>query len=268
MSSHPDSQSKTVWITGASSGIGEALARHYAQQGCRLILSARRKSVLEEVKQSLDLPDDQVLVLPLDLAQHDQMPAKAEQALTHFGRIDLLINNGGISQRSLLVDTEFSVLKKLIDIDYLGTVALTKAVLPIFIRQQNGHFAVVTSLMGKFASPLRSGYCGAKHALHGFFDGLRMEHEKDNIKVTMLCPGFIQTNISRNALVGDGSTQNTMDKATAAGMPPDVCAAKMAAAIRRGKHEAYIGGKETYAVYLKRLFPRLLHRIVMRSNVT
>jgi dehydrogenase/reductase SDR family member 7 len=261
-------QNKVIWITGASSGIGAALAQHFAKAGSRLVLSARRKEQLEEVKQHLGLPDADVLVLPLDLAEHDSLPAKVEIAMAHFGRIDILINNGGISQRSLILDTDFSVFKKLVDVDYLGAVALTKAVLPVFVKQQSGHFAVVTSLMGKFSSPLRAGYCGAKHALHGFFDALRMEHEKDNIQVLTICPGFIRTNISINALSADGSPQNTMDKATGGGMSPEDCAAKIAAALQKGKYEVYVGGKETFAIYLKRFFPRLLHRVVMRSNVT
>ena len=261
-------ENKVIWITGASSGIGAALARHFAKVGSRLILSARRKAQLEEVKESCKRSDEDILVMPLDLAEHDSFTEKTKQVIDYFGRIDILINNGGISQRSLIVETDFSVYKKLIDIDYLGTVALTKAVLPVFIKQRSGHFAVVTSLMGKFASPLRSGYCGAKHALHGFFDALRMEHEKDNIKVLTICPGFIRTNVSINALSADGSKQNSMDKTTNAGMSPEECAAEIAAAIRREKFEVLIGGKETFAVYLKRFFPRLLHRVVMRSEVT
>jgi len=196
------------------------------------------------------------------------MPDKVATALQHFGQIDALINNGGISQRSLMIDTDMEVYKRLIDIDYLGTVALTKAVLPVFVQQKSGHFAAVTSLMGKFASPLRSGYCGAKHALHGFFDALRMEHEKDNIKVTLVCPGFIRTNISMNALVADGSAQSKMDNATGEGMSAEDCAAEIYRGMSREKFEILVGGKEKFAVYLKRFFPKLLHRIVMRSNVT
>ena len=259
---------KVVWITGASSGIGEALAYQFAKEGSRLILSARRKGELERVKSACNLPNEAVLVLPLDLANHEEMEAKVKEVITHFGRIDVLLNNGGISQRSLIKDTDFSVYQRLIDIDYLGTVALTKAVLPVFIEQQSGQYGVVTSLMGLFASPLRSGYCGAKHALHGFFDALRMEHEDDNIKVTMICPGFIRTNISLNALVEDGSAQETMDKSTNAGMSPQTCAAKIVAGMGREKYEVLVGGKETYAAYLKRFFPRILHRLVRKSAVT
>ena len=259
---------KVVWITGASSGIGEALAYESAKTGAKLILSARRENELERVKKNCKLPEKDVLVLPLDLAQHDQMKAKVDKVMNHFGRIDILINNGGISQRSLAIDTDFSVYKKLVDVDYLGTVALSKAVLPIFLKQKSGHFGVITSLMGKFSSPLRSGYCGAKHALHGFFDALRMEHDDDNIKVTLLCPGYIHTNISINAVTADGSAQNTMDAATGAGMSPEKCAKKIISAIKSNKMEVLIGGKETLAVYIKRFFPKLLHNIVKKAAVT
>jgi len=261
-------KNKVVWITGASSGIGEALSKEYAKEGAKLILSARRESELQRVKKETGLDDDHALVLPLDLGEHDQMSSKVDQALAHFGHIDILINNGGISQRSLVNETDFSVYKKLIDIDYLGTVALSKAVLPHFIERKAGHFAAVTSLMGRFSSPLRSGYCGAKHAVHGFFDALRMEHHDDNIKVTLICPGYIRTNVSMNALTKDGTKQQTMDQKTGAGMAPEKCAQKIISSIKRNKMEVTIGGTETYAIYLKRFFPRMLHRVVMRSNVT
>lgn len=259
---------KVVWVTGASSGIGEALAKEYAKLGAKLILSARREPELQRVKAACGLTDDRGLVIPLDLALHDEMSAKVQKALAHFGHIDILINNGGISQRSLVKETDFSVYKKLIEVDYLGTVALSKAVLPHFIERQSGHFAAVTSLMGKFSSPLRSGYCGAKHAVHGFFDALRMEHHDDHIKVTLICPGYIRTNVSMNALTKDGSKQQSMDKKTGAGMPPEKCAQKIISAIRRNKMEVTIGGTETYAVYIKRFFPRLIHTIARKVAVT
>ncbi len=257
-----------VWITGASSGIGEALAYQSAKAGAKLVLSARRENELERVKKACKLSEKDILVLPLDLGEHNQMQQKVQQVMDYFGRIDTLINNGGISQRSMIIDTDFSVYKKLVDVDYLGTVALSKAVLPVFVKQKSGHYGVITSLMGKFASPLRSGYCGAKHALHGFFDALRMEHHDDNIKVTLICPGYIQTNVSVNALTSDGSSQNTMDKATGAGMPAEKCALEIISAIENGKMETLIGGKETLAVYIKRFFPGLLHSIVRKAAVT
>ena len=201
---------KTIWITGASSGIGEGLAYLLNQKNCRLILSSRNEENLKQVKSNCQFPDN-VAVLPLDLADFDSMALKTETAIAFFGSIDILINNAGISQRSLLLETDFSVYKKLIDVNYLGTVALTKSILTHFIANKKGHFATITSLMGVFGSPYRSGYCAAKHALHGFFDVLRMEHQKDGIDVTLVCPGFIQTNVAKNALTADGSKQNKND---------------------------------------------------------
>ncbi len=257
---------KIIWITGASSGIGEALALALNAAGNKVILSARSAGKLEQVAQKCAFPGN-ARILELDLIESELMQDRVNEALGFFGRIDLLINNAGISQRSLIVDTEMDVYKKLMDVNYLGTVALSKALLPHFIKNRNGYYITVTSLMGKFGSPLRSGYCAAKHALHGFFDVLRMEHEKDGVKVTLICPGFVQTNIARNALTADGSPQKQEDQATANGLTPEVFAQKLIRAVERGKYEAYIGRGEVKGVYLKRFFPKLLHRVVLRSQV-
>jgi short-subunit dehydrogenase len=256
---------KIVWITGASSGIGEALAYELARRNCKLILSARNINALEDVKSKCSTSE--VVILPFDLSDFDNAKNHAEKAIAAFGKIDILVNNGGVSQRSLIADTDFEVDKKLIEVDYLGTVALTKSLLPHFIKNKKGHFVTITSLMGKFGSPYRSGYCGAKHALHGFFDVLRMEHQRDNINVTLICPGFIQTNVAKNALTADGSKQNTDDEATLNGMPVVIFVKKLIKAVESNTFEAYIGGKEVLGVYLKRFFPKLLHRFVLQSKV-
>ena len=211
--------------------------------------------------------NEEVVVLPFDLADFNSAKNHVEKAISFFGKIDVLINNGGVSQRSLIVDTDFEVDKKLIEVDYLGTVAITKAILPHYITNRKGHFVTITSLMGKFGSPYRSGYCGAKHALHGFFDVLRMEHQKDNVNVTLICPGFIQTNVAVNALTGDGSKQNSNDQATLNGMPVAVFTKKLVKAVESNTFESYIGGKEVLGIYLKRFFPKLLHRLVLKSEV-
>jgi len=187
--------------------------------------------------------------------------------LNFYGKIDILINNAGISQRSLIAATEFKVFKALIDIDYLGTVALSRALLPHFIEQKSGHFVVVSSVMGKYGSPYRSGYAAAKHALHGFFDVLRMEHQRDNIHVTMICPGFVATPIAKNSLTEDGSALGVDDVATRKGMKVDDFALKMVRAVEQKKWEVSFGGKERLGVYLKRLSNKLLHSIVLRSKV-
>lgn len=256
---------KTVWITGASSGIGEALAYRFSKRGYNVILSGRKMEELERVKSNCTQGRTQILAF--DLSDFDSAKANAIKAISFFGKVDVLINNGGISQRSLILDTDFSVDRKLMEVDYLGAVALSKALLPHFVLQKSGHFVAVTSLMGKFGSPYRSGYCGAKHALHGFFDVLRMEHEKDNVKVTLICPGFVQTNVAKNALTGNGSAQTDDDEATKNGMPVSVFAQKAIKAIESGKFEVYIGRKEVFGVWLKRFFPKVLHRLVLRSKV-
>ena len=256
---------KVVWITGASSGIGEALAYELATKNCKLILSARNRDALETVKSKCS--NTEVIILPFDLVDFDNAKNHAEKAIAAFGKIDILVNNGGVSQRSLIAETDFEVDKKLIEVDYLGTVALTKALLPHFIKNKKGHFVTVTSLMGKFGSPYRSGYCGAKHALHGFFDVLRMEHQRDNINVTLICPGFIQTDVAKNALTADGSKQNIDDEATQNGMPTSMFSKRFVKAVESNAFEVYIGGKETMGVYLKRFFPKWLHHFVLKSKV-
>lgn len=257
---------KTIWITGASSGIGKALALALSEYNCQLILSSRRHDALELVKQQCKEPK-RVAILTFDLAHYKEMTPVAIKAIECFGAVDILINNGGISQRSLIIETDISVDRKLMEVDYLGTIALTKALLPHFIKRQSGHFITVTSLMGKFSSPYRSGYCAAKHALHGFFDALRLEHDQDNVKVTLVCPGFINTNVARNAITGDGSQQQTQDETTQKGLDVDVFAKRMLKAIRKEKFEVYIGKKEVLGIYLKRFLPRFLHWYVLRSAV-
>ena len=259
-------QGKIIWITGASSGIGEELTYQLNKAGAKLIISARREAILNTVKAQCSNPDN-TTVLPLDINAFGTMETVVESALAIYGKIDILINNAGISQRSLIAETSFSVYKELMDTDYLGVVALSKALLPHYISQKSGHFVTVSSLMGKFSSPYRSGYCAAKHALHGFFDALRMEHEKDGISVTMICPGFVQTNIAKSALVGDGSRQKYNDEATARGLDVSTFCEKMIRAIQRKKYEVYIGGKEVQGIYLKRFFPKLLHKVVLKSKV-
>lgn len=259
---------KVIWITGASSGIGEALVKELAMSTTsKIILSSRKEVQLFTVAEKAGLTPDRFAVLPLDLALYKDMPDMAAKAVEKFGKIDLLINNAGLSQRSLAIETDIEVDKRLIEVDYIGTVALTKAVLPYMIKAGRGQIAVVSSLMGIFGAPMRSGYAGAKHALHGFFDALRAELYNQNIPITIICPGFIQTDISVHAVTGDGSAQGTMDDATMNGMPADVFAKKMLNAIRQQKNQKAIGGKEVLGAYLKRFFPGLLAKVVRKAKV-
>lgn len=256
-------RNKVIWLTGASSGIGEALAYELARRGARLILSARRKEELERVKGNcIASAQPDVRILPLDLEQGATLKLSTQAALQLFGQIDILVNNGGISQRSLVADATLDVDRRIMEINYFGAIALTKYLLPHFITRREGHFVNVSSITGKFGTPYRSGYAASKHALHGFFDALRAEHYKDNISVTMICPGFIRTALTLSALTADGSPLNKMDAAQYKGMPADSCARQIVSAIEKKKEEVYIGGREVFGVYLKRFFPTLFSRLI------
>lgn len=257
---------KVIWITGASSGIGEALAYEFSKQGACVILSARRIDELQRVKQNC-ADQANTALLPLDLSKTEMFEHITHEALKHFGHVDILINNGGIGQRSLVHETSMTVYQDIMQVNYFGTIALTKALLPHFVQRKQGHYVVVTSVTGKFGTPLRSGYAASKHALHGFFDSLRAEQWKNNIDVTIICPGFIATNLSRFALTGDGSQQNSLDKTSYPKKSPEWCARKIRQAVDAKKEEVYIGGREVFGVYLKRFVPRLFSRIIRKVTV-
>ncbi len=262
-----NAQSKNVWITGASSGIGEALAVAWARRGVRLILSARNADELERVRaQCADA--ERHLVVPLDLTKEDEIRQAAERVLGEVGAVDVVVHNAGITQRSRVADTDLEVYRRLMEVNYFGAVALTKAVLPSMLEAKNGRFVVVSSLAGIFSTPLRSGYSAAKHALHGFFDGLRAEVWRDNIGVTLVCPGFVRTNISFNALKGDGSRQDRQDEAIEAGRDPAEVAEGIITAVEKGRDQVLIAGKEKGAVYLKRFTPGLFNRLIRKAKVT
>ncbi len=260
-------KNKIVWITGASSGIGEALCYELNQAGAKLIISSRRAEGLYQVKSKCTKNQLDVHVLPLDLENIPELEDKAKAALNIFGRIDIIIHSGGVSQRSLAMDTDLDVAQKIMNINFWGAVALTKAVMPSMLSNQSGHIVIISSLVGKFGTRFRSAYSASKHALHGYFDSLRSEIDP-KIKISIICPGFIKTNVTLNALTAKGARQNTMDDAQANGMSADECAVQIIKAIKSGKEEVNIGGKEKYAVLLKRFLPGLFSKIVRKAKVT
>lgn len=257
---------QVVWITGASSGIGEALAISASQQGARLVLSARRVDELERVRARCANPE-QVSVLPCDLMQVDQIPGFAKQARAAFGPVSVLVNNAGLSQRSLLKDTELPVYRRLMELDYFAPVALTQAVLPDMLAAKAGHVVAISSVVGKMGVPLRTGYSAAKHALHGFYEAARAELHAEGLRFTIACPGFVQTDVSRNALNGQGGAHGELDEAIAKGITPQQCAKKVWRAVEQNRDEVVIG-KEAYAVLLKRFAPGLMSRILRTAKVT
>jgi short-subunit dehydrogenase len=256
---------KVVWLTGASSGIGEALAYALAAHGATLVLSARREEALRSVQRAC-AGTDRHLVLPLDMLVAESFAPAVQMVLAQCGRVDVLIHCAGISQRALAVETQLDVDRRIMELNYFGPVALTKLVLPSMMERRAGHIVAISSLLGKFGAPTRSAYCASKHALHGFFDALRAEVYRHGIAVTLICPGFVQTNASINALTGDGTAHGKMDTVIAEGLPSDVCARRIVRAIERRSAEAYIG-KERFAVYLNRFTPRLFRRLIRKTRL-
>jgi short-subunit dehydrogenase len=263
-----NTQKKVIWITGASSGIGEALAYEFNKKGANLILSARRVEELDRVKTGCINSDQTVKILPLDLKNTGGLESKAKEAKVLFGHIDMLINNGGVSQRAYAVDATLDTIRELMEVNFFGTVALTKALLPDFIDQKSGHIVVISSVMGKIGTRYRSAYAASKHALHGWFDCLRQEVYEHNIDVTIVCPGFVKTNVTVNALTAEGDKYGKLESAHKNAMPAEEFAKKLLPKLARQKEEVYIGGSEILAVYMKRLAPRLLNRILRRTKVT
>ncbi len=253
MSKPFDFNGSAIWITGASSGIGEELAKQAAAKGARLILSARDVSQLERVRSAcIAAGANDVLVLPLDVSDFGAMQPAATTVLDHFGQIDLLVNNAGGTHRSFCVDTSMDVYRRMLDVNVLGQIALTKAVLPMMIAAGSGHVAVTSSVAGKLGSPLRTGYCAAKHAVMGFFDALRAEVADDGIAVTTILPGFVRTNIGDRALAGDGSAFRGDNSMIENGMPVEDCVHEIVAGLEAGTAEIIVAGEaELHALALK-----------------
>ncbi|MFP4059211.1 MAG: SDR family oxidoreductase [Bacteroidales bacterium] len=259
---------KLVWITGASSGIGEALALVCAGKGANLILSARNEEKLQGVKEKCEAEGVKAHVFPMDLSEPESIKAVASKVLSEHPVIDILINNGGISQRSLTVETVPEVDRRIMEINYFGTIALTKEVLPVMQKQNRGGIIVISSVVGKYGFPMRSAYSASKHALHGFFDTLRAELYNTGIDITIVCPGRIRTNISINALTLDGKIHGVMDPGQDKGIRADVCARKIIKGAMRKKREVYIGKGEVFLIYLRKYLPGLFFKIAAKISPT
>jgi len=255
---------RRVWVTGASSGIGDALARALVREGARVVVSARRVDRLDALRDAA--PAGAVAVVPLDQSEPAGATEAARAAVAAFGGLDTVVLNGGVSQRSLAIETSLDVDRRLMTVNYLATVALAKAVLPALLEQPQAQLVIISSVVGRVGSPYRSGYAGSKHALHGFFDSLRAELPP-RVAVTLVCPGFVRTDVSVNALTADGAPLGTMDQAQADGMPVDVFVTRALSAIRARRREVTIGGREAWAVWLQRLAPGLLARLLRNARV-
>jgi short-subunit dehydrogenase len=261
-------ENKVVWITGASSGIGESLAYAFAKRKCKLVLTARRADELERVKKACKLTEEQIILLPMDIAEHAMAEPNAKKIIERFGQLDVLVNNAGLSHWSKIKDMTFDVLQRIINVNFLGAAALTKAVLPHFIEKKAGQVVVVSSILGKIVTPKQAAYNASKHALHGFFDTLRAEYAGDGIKVLLVCPGFVNTNVAVNSLDRDGKPIGRNNKMIENGLSPDYVAEKIIDAIESGKEEILLAGnKEKFGVLLKRFAPMLYSKFISGNRV-
>ena len=246
---------QVIWITGASSGIGESLARALSAEGAAIVLTARRRSRLEAL--AAELPGES-LIVPLDLTDGSLIPAAIQKVLSWKGHVDILVNNAGISQRARVEDCELSTVRRVMEINFFAIVDLTQQVLPAMLARGSGQIVNMSSVAGYVGTPMRSAYCASKHALRAWSDSLRSEVSGRGLSVTTICPGYVRTEISQAALTGDGSAKGADDHAISSAMSAEVAAAKMATAIHRRRREFYVGGKEIYAIYLQRWIPGLV----------
>jgi dehydrogenase/reductase SDR family member 7B len=250
---------KKIWITGASSGIGKAVAYELSKQKVHLILSARNRQLLEEAASECITNGSTVLVVPFDLEMERSVTEAAQYVLSEIGPPDALYHFGGISQRSYAAETPLQIDRKIFEINFFGTIALTKAMLPAMIQNGGGHIAVTSSIVGKFGIPLRSAYSASKHALHGYFESLRAENKKNNIRVSVIIPGRIKTNISINALQSDGTKHGIMDEGQKKGKTTEATAEIICRKLKSEQKEILTGGNEIIMVYIRKFLPFLYY---------
>jgi len=261
-------ENKVVWITGASSGIGEALAYTFAKAGARLVLSARREDELKRVASGCNLPEQNILILPFDVSKYEVAETKAQEVLHRFGQIDILVNNAGLSHWSKVKDMGMDVLKKIIDTNFLGGAALTKAVLPSMLEKKKGQIVVISSILGKIVTHKQAAYNASKHALHGFFDTLRAEYGSEGIKVLIVCPGFVNTNVAKNSLDRNGNPIGRNNKMIENGLDPLYVSEQVLKAIQNNKEEILLAGtKEKFGVLMKRFAPGLFSKFISGNKL-
>ncbi|MDM1269527.1 SDR family NAD(P)-dependent oxidoreductase [Acinetobacter indicus] len=262
-----DLTGKVVWITGASSGLGKALAKECALQGADVILTARRYEELEKVRVTLLNPERHVSVCA-DITDESQVRHAYAQVLATKGRIDWLINNAGLSQRALIQDTTMQTERAIMEVDYFSQVFLTKTVLPTFIAQKSGRIAFVSSVAGLLGTQYRASYSAAKAAIHMWANSLRAEVAQEGVKVSVIFPGFVKTNVSFNALNGEGKPQGHQDEAIENGLEPDLFAQTTVSALLAGEEYIVVGGaKEKLGVWVSRLSPSTLYKMIRKMKV-
>lgn len=255
---------KIIWITGASSGIGEALAYACLEENAILIISARREDELKRVAQKQAGTNKKIFVLPLDLEHTEDIQQKVDLVVKQYGRIDVLINNSGMGHRTKAVNTPTAIDRKVMEVNFFGTINLTKAVARQMQKQKNGKIVVVTSIMGKYGLPLYATYAASKHALYGYFEALRQELYADNVKVLIVSPGFINTDVSTKLLREDGSAYGIKSESQDKGMSAADCARGIVKAIKGNRDHKYVGKYEIFSVYVKQYFPKMFYTLMRK----
>lgn len=259
-------QNKIIWITGASSGIGEALAYASVNEGAKIVISARREQELKRVAANCKTDASNVFVVPLDLENTSGISETVEQVIKKFGRIDVLINNSGMGHRTRAVNTSTAIDRKVMEVNFFGTINLTKAVAKKMQEQKSGKLVVISSIMGKYGLPLYSTYSASKFALYGYFESLRQELYTDNVKVLIVSPGFINTDVSTKLLMENGKEYGVKSESQDKGMSPADCARGIIKAIKGNRDHKYVGGYEIFSVYVKQYFPKIFYRLMRKMT--
>jgi dehydrogenase/reductase SDR family protein 7B len=261
-----DIKNKIIWITGASSGIGEALAYACLKEQATVILSARREEELKRVAENPVHGSESFFILPLDLEQTEDVQEKVNLIIERYGRIDVLINNGGIGHRTKAINTSTAIDRKVMEINFFGTINLTKAVARQMQKQKSGKIVVVTSIMGKYGLPLYATYAASKHALYGYFEALRQELYADHVQVLIVSPGFINTDVSTKLLKEDGSPYGVKSESQKKGMSAGDCARGILKAIKSNRNHKYVGKYEIFSVYVKQYFPKIFYKLMRKMT--
>lgn len=265
---HMELEGKVFWITGASSGIGRALLLECAGKGATVIASSNDEEELEKAIKDCGNKANKVISAPFDLADTSSIDRIVDETLTVTGAIHYLVNLGGVSQRATIEETPLWLDRKIMEINYFGTIALSKAVLRHMLQQGFGHILVTSSIAGRFGFPLRSAYSASKQALHGFIETLHIENSRKNIRGSVIIPGRVRTNISLNALNSEGRSHGKLDEGQKSGITPEKAARTILRGIHRNKREILVGGNELLMLYIRKYFPGLFFRIAAKIKPT
>lgn len=259
--SRMDLNGKKVWLTGASSGIGAALARVLHARGAWLCLVARRRDRMESLRRELSEPD-RVVIEPADLSDEAERIRLWEQSSARHGCPDVWVHNAGIAQRAKARDADLASVRRIMEINFFAPVHLTRLSLPAMVERGSGHLAIVSSVVGYVSTPRRSTYAASKHALHGWFEAVRAEEKTHGIGVTMVCPGYVRTEVGAHALRADGRPQGSA--AREKGMDPGLCAERIVRALEKGRPEIHVGGPEIGGIWVRRFAPGLFRWLAPR----